>query len=75
MTFNEAKNLLAQKIADAVNESDLPPTACRMILNDIDMQLEAMEEEQYRLIQEEKKKAEEQKKEEGNAGTEDQCNG
>ena len=47
MTLGEAKAQLAQKIADAINESKLNPTMIRLMLADIDRTLAQLEEQQY----------------------------
>ena len=54
MTINEAKFSLAQIIADAINESHLPPTMVRLVLADLDRALAQEEERLYQLALSEK---------------------
>lgn len=54
MTITEARIDLSQKIADAINESHLPPTMVRLVLSDLDRALAQEEERLYQLALSEK---------------------
>lgn len=54
MTLIEARIDLSQKIADAINESKMPPTMARLVLADIDRALAQEEERLYQLAVAEK---------------------
>lgn len=47
MTVYEAKAQLAQRIADAINESKLNPTMIRLTLAEMDRAVAQLEEQQY----------------------------
>ena len=47
MTLAEAKLAFANTIAQAVNESKLPPTVVRNVLADIDRAVAQLEEQQF----------------------------
>lgn len=47
MTLTEARTEFTQKVADAINQSKLPPTVIRLVLADMDRAVAQMEEEQW----------------------------